>query len=129
MNGANVIADDAAALILFRQWREALDLANACDKEDEDKHDDLCDQAWAIERQIFDIPMPSAIGMAVKACILIYNEKSGPEHPYDSDGHLRLDQHALRGLAADVARLLPEAKPFVAWILNAPLMLRPTPAA
>jgi hypothetical protein len=42
--------------------------------------------------------MPSAIGMAVKASILIYVGKHLIEHSYASDGSLDLETHALRGL-------------------------------
>jgi hypothetical protein len=123
MTGANIIADDTAALTLFRQWREALDLSNAC-SEDDGGPDKLDGKLWAMERQIFDTPMPSAIGMAVKACVLIYNENAdrGTEDCYSPDGDLQLDVHALKGLAEDAARLVPETKPLVAWILDVPLM-------
>jgi hypothetical protein len=87
---------------------------------DVEENDALCERLWAIERQVFDTPITSAIGMAIKASILVYNERD--EDHYDSDGRLRLDQHALRGLAADVVRLLPEAKPLVARALDVPLM-------
>jgi hypothetical protein len=114
----NIIADDTAALTLFRQWRTALDLANSYETE----NDALCERLWAIERQVYDTPVPSAIGMAVKACVLIYIGKRLLEYSYASDGSLDLETHALRGLAADVARLLPETKPLVAWVLDVPLM-------
>jgi hypothetical protein len=121
MTGSNIIADDAAASALFRQWRAALDLVNAC-KEDDGGPERLDDKLWAIERQIFDTPMASAVGIAVKACVLIYHEKDIADEPsYTLDGHLDFETHARRGLAADVARLLPEATPLVAWALDVPL--------
>jgi hypothetical protein len=122
----NIIADDAAALTLFRQWRAALDAANAC-HEDDGGPEKLDEKLWAIEQQVFDTPMPSAIGMAVKACVLVYHEKDIADEPsYSSDGHLDFETHAIRGLAVDVAHLLPEAKPLVEWVLDVPLM-RPSP--
>jgi hypothetical protein len=53
-----------------------------------------------------------------------YNENgaAGIDDVYSPDGDLQLDTHALKGLAEDAARLVSEMKPFVAWILDAPLM-------
>jgi hypothetical protein len=121
MTGANINADDPAILTLFRQWRELLDHVNASGAEYEEDDDARCEQLWAIERQIFDTPMSSAAGMAVKACIFIHNEKGiDGECCYSPTGYLHLEWHALKGLAEDAARLVPETKPLVAWILDVP---------
>jgi hypothetical protein len=103
--------DDAAILTLFREWREAVRL---CNESEADDGDGLDEKAWAIERQIYDTPASSAVSLAIKASMFVQGETSAfdeDDFTYASDGTLQLDQHALKGLAEDVARVLAELAP------------------
>jgi len=74
-------------------------------------------------------PESSANGLAIKAVMLIHME--GRERRVQRIGQLCLqwelrgDLQALKGLAEDAARLIPEAAPLVATVIGTPMELPP----
>src|SRR5438045_352267 len=82
-------------------------------------------------RDRFTAPPPnSAVGLSIKAAMLIQMEdENGGEFEeqasYAYDGKLRLDLQALKGLAEDAARFVPELAPLVAAAVNTPAELPP----
>jgi len=85
---------------------------------------------WAIEGQIYSTPANSAVGLSIKAAMLIQmeDENAGEfeeQASYAYKGKLRLDLQALKGLAEDAARFVPELAPLVAPAVNTPMELPP----
>src|SRR5207302_6020453 len=79
--------------------------------------------------QIYSTPADSAVGLSIKAAMLIQmeDENAGEfeEPSYAYNGKLRLDLQALKGLAEDAARIVPELAPLVAAAVNTPMELPP----
>jgi hypothetical protein len=137
--------DDAALLTLFREWRAAMreDMERPAE-ETEDQSDAANCAVWDIARQIYDTPAAGPVGLAVKAFMLAFevcvDDLPPSEEPcslgesiaqrhYGAGDMLHLDSHALKGLAGDIARFVPELAPLVAGVANAPTKRPPESAA
>ena len=79
-------------MTLFRQWREKLRLAN---ESHEDDGGGLDEQVWEIEEQIYSTAADSAVGLAIKAAMLIQMEEEcgafEESEIYAHRGRLRFD--------------------------------------
>ena len=130
--------DDAALLTLFREWRAGMrDIEGPRPAEEtEDQYDAANGAVWDIARQIYDTPAVGPVGLAIKAFMLAFEvcidllpssaepgslgEFSIEQHHYGA-GRLYLRNHAIKGLAGDIARFVPETAPLVAGIVQSPL--------
>jgi len=131
---------DDAILALFREWQDEMERLAASDLSD-DEYEPLCLALMKTERQIFDANSAGLTGLAIKAFMLGY-EAQADEGLYHSGYHscainpfapdqygaertLYLSNHALKGLIADAARLVPELAPLTARINASPVVLPP----
>jgi hypothetical protein len=131
--------DDAALLALFREWRAGMqDIEGERPAEEtEDQYDVANTAVWDIARQIYDTPAVGPVGLAIKAFMLAFEvcvdllpsseepgslgEFSIERHHYGAGDPLYLCNHAIKGLAGDIARFVPELDPLVAGIIQSPL--------
>ena len=134
--------DDAALLTLFREWRAAMrDIEGPRPAgETEDQYDAANGAVWDIARQIYDTPAVGPVGLAIKAFMLAFEvcvdhlpsseepgslgEFSIERHHYGAGDRLYLRNHAIKGLAGDIGRFVPEAIPLVAGIVQSPVKRR-----
>ena len=131
--------DDAALLTLFREWRAGMrDIDGPRPAEEtEDQYDVANGAVWDIARQIYDTPAAGPAGLAIKAFMLAFEVRvdhlPSSEEPaslgkfdlaqnhYGAGDRLYLHNHAIKGLAGDIARFVPETAPLVAGIVQSPL--------
>src|SRR5437868_2808288 len=114
--------DDAALLALFREWRGGMqDIEGQPPTEEtEDQYDAANSAVWDIARQIYDTPAAGPVGLAIKAfmlafevCVDLLPSSEEPatlgkfdlaQNHYGAGGALYLRNHAIKGLAGDIAR-------------------------
>ena len=131
--------DDAALLTLFREWRAGMrDIEGPRPAEEtEDQYDVANSAVWDIARQIYDAPAVGPAGLAIKAfmlafevCVDLLPSSEEPatlgkfdlaQNHYGAGGALYLRNHAIKGLAGDIARFVPELDPLVAGIVQSPV--------
>src|SRR5438874_9418223 len=105
-------------------------------EETEDQYDASNGAVWDIARQIYDTPAAGPAGLAIKAFMLAFEVRvdhlPSSEEPaslgkfdlaqnhYGAGDRLYLRNHALKGLAGDIARFVPETAPLVAGIVQSP---------
>ena len=110
-------------------------------KETEDQYDFANGAVWDIARQIYDTPAARPVGLAVKAFMLAFEvcvdhlpsceepgslgEFSIERHHYGVGDTLYLRNHAIKGLAGDIARFVPELALLVAGIVQSPVSSDP----
>ena len=135
--------DDAALLTLFREWRAGMrDIEGPRPAEEtEDQYDAANGAVWDIARQIYDTPAAGPAGLAIKAFMLAFEvcvdhlpsceepgslgEFSIERHHYGVGDTLYLRNHAIKGLAGDIARFVPELALLVAGIVQSPVSSDP----
>ena len=139
--------DDAALLTLFREWRAGMrDIEGPRPAEEtEDQYDAANGAVWDIARQIYDTPAAGPVGLAIKAfmlafevCVDLLPSSEEPatlgkfdlaQNHYGAGGALYLRNHAIKGLAGDIARFVPELDRLVAGIVQSPVKRPPRPDA
>jgi hypothetical protein len=116
-----VAGGDDAILTLFRQWREAVSVANNQEPETDEEGQPAHDRVYALEHQIYDTPAMGAAGLAVKAYMLACDGQTDEFKPdYGPGGLLTLDKHATKSVIEDAVRIAPELAPLVGNILSTP---------
>jgi hypothetical protein len=137
--------DDAALLTLFREWRAGMrDIEGPRPAgETEDQYDAANHAVWDIARQIYDTPAAGPAGLAIKAFMLAFEvciddvDRPSLDEPaslgkfdvaqnhYGAGDRLYVRNHAIKGLAGDIARFVPELDPLVAGIVQSPVKRPP----
>ena len=132
--------DDAALLTLFREWRAGMqDIEGQRPAEEtDDQFNAANDAVFDIARQIYDTPAAGPVGLAIKAFMLAFEvciddvDRPRSDEPaslgkfdlaqnhYGAGDTLYLCNHALKGLAGDIARFVPELAPLVAGVVQSP---------
>jgi hypothetical protein len=132
-------SSDDAILTLFREWRDALERLTARCLPDGEEFSRAHDATVETMRQIFDTEATGPIGLSIKAFVLAYEVQiDGPssdsnpcalgrfcEEDYGAENTLYLNNHALRGLMIDAARIVPELAPLAAALIAAPVVMPP----
>src|SRR6266576_5910933 len=133
--------DDAALFTLFREWRAGMRYIEGPRpaEETEDQYDVANGAVWDIARQIYDTPAAGPVGLAIKAFMLAFEvciddvDRPSLDEPaslgkfdlaqnhYGAGDRLYVRNHAIKGLAGDIARFVPELDPLVAGIVQSPV--------
>ena len=133
--------DDAALLGLFREWRAGMrDIEGQRPAEETDDEYSVANAAvWDIARQIYDTPAAGPRGLAIKAFMLAFEvciddvDRPSLDEPaslgkfsiaqnhYGAGDMLLIRNHALKGLAGDIGRFVPELAPLVAGVVQSPV--------